>query len=342
MIPGSLTLLAGACGLANDPIRFLRFRRHDGFGLLALSLGLAALVTALDQGNRLDWLGSGLITGLLAAAGFLLAVYLVHALRHHDPVVSPRLLARDNIGLSLLVMFIMRIGLMSSAWLIPQYLIRIQGFRALESGTVFWVAAPPQIVLTPLVAWLTYRLDPRNLVAFCLLAFAAGTLMLSDLTHLWTGEQLLPALLVQSLAAPFVAVPLMVLMTEEITIREIPWIASLVHITRTVASAAGLALVATFTRKQEQLHSALLGLHVESGSALVQTRIDATAATLAAQLPDPARATEQATAMLAATVQREAFVLAYADMFLVLGVALAVTALVTLFMYRPKLPGKFL
>lgn len=54
MIPGSLTLLAGACGLANDPIRFLRFRRHDGFGLLALSLGLAALVTALDQGNRLD------------------------------------------------------------------------------------------------------------------------------------------------------------------------------------------------------------------------------------------------------------------------------------------------
>ena len=342
VIPGSLTLLAGAYGLANDPIRFLRFRRHDGFGLLALSLGLAALVTALDQGNRLDWLGSGLIVGLLAAAGFLLAVYLVHALRHPDPVVSPRLLARDNIGLSLLVMFVMRIGLMSSAWLIPQYLIRIQGFRALESGTVFWVAALPQILLTPVVAWLVYRLDPRNLVAFGLLLFAAGTLMLTDLTHLWTGEQLLPALLVQSLAAPFIAVPLMVLMTEEITIREIPWIASLVHITRTVASAVGLALVATFTRKQEQLHSALLGLNVESGSALVQNRIDTTAATLAAQIPDPARAADQATVMLAATVQREAFVLAYADMFLVLGVALAVTALATLFMYRPKLPGRFL
>ena len=154
VIPGSLTLLAGAYGLANDPIRFLRFRRHDGFGLLALSLGLAALVTALDQGNRLDWLGSGLIVGLLAAAGFLLSVYLVHALRHPDPVVSPRLLARDNIGLSLLVMFVMRIGLMSSAWLIPQYLIRIQGFRALESGTVFWVAALPQILLTRAGAWL--------------------------------------------------------------------------------------------------------------------------------------------------------------------------------------------
>lgn len=30
IIPGSLTLLAGAYGLANDPIKFLRFRRHDG------------------------------------------------------------------------------------------------------------------------------------------------------------------------------------------------------------------------------------------------------------------------------------------------------------------------
>ncbi|MBA4489273.1 DHA2 family efflux MFS transporter permease subunit [Paracoccus sp. S1E-3] len=342
VIPGSLTLLAGAYGLANDPIKFLRFRRHDGFGLLALSLGLAALVTALDQGNRLDWFGSGLIVGLLAAAGFLLAAYLIHALRHNDPVVSPRLLARDNIGLSLLVMFVMRIGLMSSAYLIPQYLIRVQGFRALESGTMFWVSALPQIILTPFVAWLIYRLDPRNLVAFGLLLFGAGTLMLTDLTHLWTGAQFLPALLVQSVAAPFIAVPLMVLMTEEITVREIPWIASLVHITRTVSSALGLALVATFTRKQEQLHSALLGLHVESGSAMVQGRIDATASTLEAQAVDPVLATGRATAMLAGTVQREAFVLAYADMFLVLGVTLVLTSLATLFMYRPKLPGKFL
>ncbi|TWI38247.1 DHA2 family efflux MFS transporter permease subunit [Paracoccus sulfuroxidans] len=342
VIPGSLTLLAGAYGLANDPIKFLRFRRHDGFGLIALSLGLAALVTALDQGNRLDWFASGLIVGLLASAAFLLSIYLVHALRHHDPVVSPRLLARDNIGLSLLVLFTMRIGLMTTAYLIPQYLIRIQGYRALESGQVFWLSALPQILLTPPVAWLLYRLDPRNLLAFGLILFGAGTLMLTNLTHQWIGEQLLPALLVQSVAAPFVAVPLMVLMTEEISVREIPWIASLVHITRTVGSAVGLALVATFTRKQEQVHSALTGLHVQGGDAAVQARLEASAAGLQAQGVDPATAAAKASATLAGIVQREAFVLAYSDMFLILGLLMAAMSLVTLFMYRPKLPGKFL
>ncbi len=190
IIPGSLTLLAGAYGLANDPVKFLQFRRHDGFGLLALSFGLPALVTALDQGNRLYWLGSGLIVGLLALALFL--------------------------------MFAMRIGLMTSAYLLPQYLIRIQGYRALESGTMFWISALPQIALTPFVAWLAYRMDPRSLAAFGLMLFGAGVLMLSDLKHLWTSDQILPSLFVQSIAAPFTAVPLMVLITEEISVREIP------------------------------------------------------------------------------------------------------------------------
>ena len=44
---GALTLFAGAYGLTRDPIRYMRFRRHDGFGLFVLSLGLAAAVTAL-------------------------------------------------------------------------------------------------------------------------------------------------------------------------------------------------------------------------------------------------------------------------------------------------------
>ena len=41
-------------------------------------------------------------------------------------------------------------------------------------------------------------------------------------------------------AAPFVALPTLVLITEDITIRDIAWIASLVHIVRTVGTAVGL------------------------------------------------------------------------------------------------------
>lgn len=342
VIPGTLTLLAGAYGLASEPIRFLRFRRHDGFGLIGLSFGLAALVAALDQGNRLDWLESGLIAGLLAMSLVLLSAYAFHALRHPDPVVSLRLLARRNIGISLFLMFTMRLGLMTSAYLVPQYLVHIQGYRSVESGSLFLVAAVPQILLTPLVARLCYSFDPRNLLAFGLILYGAGVLMMSDLTFLWAADEILPPLLVQSIAAPFTAVPLMVLITEDISVREIPWIASLVHIVRTVGTSIGMAAVSTLTRVQEQVHSNLIGLNLQKGSVEVQDHIDALAQMLDPHAGGAGNAAAQATALLARTVQRDAFVLAYVDGFIAIGLVVVVAASLTLLQRRPRLPGKFL
>ncbi len=100
--------------------------------------------------------------------------------------------------------------------------------------------------------------------------------------------------------------------------------------------------MSTFSRMQEQLHSNLLGLHLERGAADVQYRIESLAAALDAHNSDQAIATARATAILARTVQQEAFVLAYSDMFAAIGLVVILAALVTLFMRRPLLPGKFL
>jgi DHA2 family multidrug resistance protein len=340
VIPGALTVFAAGYGLANDPIKYMRFRRFDGFGLLALSLGLAALVAALDQGNRLDWLQSGLIVGLLLAGLFLIGAYFLHALRHPQPVVSPRLLWRRNIGLGLLVMFASRIAIMSSAYLVPQYLIRIQGYRALESSHLFLIVGLPQLVLTPVVAWLSYRIDPRNLLASGGVLMGAGLLMSVNLTSLWLPEQFLLPLLLQSVAAPLLAVPIMLLITEDITPPEIPWIASLVHIVRTVGTAFGTALVVTLVRTREQLHSYLIGLHVQDGVGEAATRLGAIGAML--QPKTGSDATQQAAIVIARAVQRDAFVMSYADAFFVLGAIILLATGVSLGMRRAPLPGKFL
>ena len=53
----------------------------DIFGLVTGGLGLALIYAALDQGNRLDWLNSGLVWGLAVAGGLLVAAFFVHELR---------------------------------------------------------------------------------------------------------------------------------------------------------------------------------------------------------------------------------------------------------------------
>ena len=341
-IPAAATVVAAAYGLVRDPVKYMRFRRIDGFGLLALSLGLAAFVAALDQGNRLDWLNSGLIVGLLSAGLFLVGAFVVHALMHPAPVVGPKLLLRRNVGLGLAVMFLSRIAIMSSAFVIPQYLIRVQGYRALESGPLFLATIAPQFLLAPFVAWLCYRIDPRNLLAAGGLLTAAGIMIAVNVTNGWIADDFLVAVLLQALGAPLIAIPTMVVITEDITFQEIPWIASLVHIIRTLGSAVGMALVTTLVRMQEQLHSNLLGLHVQSGAAEVDQRLQVLAngfRVSGASAPD---ALAQATAVIGRSLQREAFVLSYSDAFFVLGIVTLLAVAITLGMRRPAMPGRFL
>lgn len=342
IIPGALTVFAASYGLARDPIKYMRFRKFDGFGLLALSLGLAALVAALDQGNRLHWLESGLIVGFLLASALLIGVFFVHALLHPEPVVSPKLLWRRNIGLGLAVMFASRIAVMSSAFIVPQYLIRIQGYRALESSDLFASTAIPQLILAPVIAWLCYRVDPRSLLALGGMLMGSGLLLSTNITGLWVAEEFLPALMLQSIGGPLVAIPTMVLITEDITLQEIPWIASLVHIVRTVGSAIGLALVTTTVRVQEYTYSSLISEKIAGGSVDAAARIDTLAQALLPRAANQSEAYGQATAMLVNTVHREALILSYSDAFLMIGAIMLLATLLSLALRRPLLPGRFL
>src|SRR5262249_47370402 len=56
-------------------------------GFLYASLGFSLLYAALDQGERLDWLGSGVIVGMLTAAGFLLLSTIVRRWISPNPMV---------------------------------------------------------------------------------------------------------------------------------------------------------------------------------------------------------------------------------------------------------------
>jgi DHA2 family multidrug resistance protein len=340
-LPGALTILAAAYGLKFDPIKLTKLRRPDLFGLLLLSMGFGSLVAAMDQGNRLDWLSSGLIVALLSTSVFMLAAYAVHSFRNPRAVVAPHILARANISLGLAIMLVSRVAATSGSFVIPQFLARMQGYRALESGGFFLIAGLPTVALTPLIAWLCFKIDVRNLIAFGAIVFGAGVLVGTKMTSVWTGHEFMPALLLQTVGACFLSVPVMALVTEDIFVPEIPWLASMVQLTRTVGSSVGLALVGTVVRVREQVHSNITGLHVQGGGIATQDRLDILAASLAAKA-GAADASSQAVALIARTIQRESYVLAYQDALYTLAVIILLSALMAIFLKPTKLPGRFL
>jgi MFS transporter, DHA2 family, multidrug resistance protein len=106
----------------------------DRFGLLTGGAGLALLYAALDQGNRLDWLNSGLIWGLLCGAAVLLAAFVIHERVTPHPLLNLSFALSAPIpGLFVLIAFL-RLTILATSFLIPQYLGSVRGFRSLEVG----------------------------------------------------------------------------------------------------------------------------------------------------------------------------------------------------------------
>jgi DHA2 family multidrug resistance protein len=228
---------------------------------------------------------------------------------------------------------------MATALVIPQFLIRIQGYRSSEIAHYFLLSSLPQLALAPIVAFLCYRFAPRNLIVFGALLFSTGLSLSAGPTHLWSGDQFMLSLLLQSIAGPFLAVPVMMIITEDISFAQIPWIAMWVHIVRTVGTAVASAAFSTYVRINEQVNSNLLGTQIERGGQAVQVWLETRATALNATLDGDANAA--AIAQLARLVQREAFVLAYGNALSILAVIVLFAAVAAMLMRPTSVPGKF-
>src|ERR1044072_266766 len=82
-------------------------------GFLYGSLALSLIYGALDQGERLDWLNSGVIVGLLLSAAFLLLVTMIRRWRSPNPMVNPIFLVNRNNAIVASGLFALRFVLLA-------------------------------------------------------------------------------------------------------------------------------------------------------------------------------------------------------------------------------------
>src|SRR6202050_1490580 len=103
-------------------------------GFLYASAGLALILAACEQGERLDWWRSGVINALFASGAFLLLCALVRRLRGANPLVDMPYLRQWNTLLLGLGLFFFRFFLVTTIILVPQALA-IHGFESAQMGS---------------------------------------------------------------------------------------------------------------------------------------------------------------------------------------------------------------
>ena len=326
-------------GMPRDAVNMALVRQLDWPGLVYAAVGFSLLYAGLDQGNRLDWSGNGLIVGLLLAGGLITTVFVTRELWTPRPFVNIRLLSRENLPLLLLILAGFRFIILSTAYIIPTYLQTVQNFRELQVGSVLlWIALPQLVIALPLAALLRF-IDARWVLALGTALIGIACLMSAQLTSAWATADFLPSQILQAIGQSFALTALLVATIRSISPADALTIGSLLQISRLFGGEIGTAFMQTFVRIREQVHSNLVGLHVDSIAGLTADRLDAYAGAVGSHTADVSQATAQAAKLLGTAVAQQAAVLSYIDGFVVAaGGALFCLALVAAMRRPPPSP----
>ena len=337
LVPGAIMIGMLWFSLEGKPMKLSLLREGDWPGVITMAIGLSALQTVLEEGNKDDWFGSSFIVRLSIIAAIALTLFLAIELTTRKPLLNLRLLGRRNFGFGILANFLLGVALYGSVFILPVYLSRIQGYNAEQIGMVLAWTGLPQLVLIPLVPRLMQRFDPRLVIGVGFALFAASNFMNIFMTSDTGSDQLFWPNVVRAVGQALAFAPLSAVATAGIEHENAGSASGLFNMMRNLGGAVGIAVLQTFLTKREQYHSNVLSQSVSLLEQATRTRLEAlTQYFVNHGVIDRADASHRALVAIGHIVQKQAFILAFSDTFYLLGIALIVALTAALILKKPS------
>jgi len=160
----SLALVATWRWVPESPVRAPA--KIDWAGGVMLSIGLAALLLSISEGEHLGWT-SGVVIALMLGGLATLAAWVAWERRAPEPLVDMKMMARKAVATTNLTGFLVGFGMFGSFTLIPQLVQAPEstgyGFGATvtEAGLFLLPSAAIMLFAGPLAGWLGTRFGSR-------------------------------------------------------------------------------------------------------------------------------------------------------------------------------------
>ncbi|MET2825462.1 DHA2 family efflux MFS transporter permease subunit [Mesorhizobium shangrilense] len=340
LVPGAIMVLVLSMTLERTPMRLDLLKQGDWLGIISMAIGLGALQTVLEEGNKDDWFGSTFIIKLALVALVFLTIFIVTELSVANPAVNLRLLARRNFGLGTLANALFGFGLFGSVFLLPQYLGQAQGYNAQQIGSVMAWTGLPQLIVIPFVPKLMKIFDTRLLVSFGLGLFGISCMMNMTMSPDTAGDQFFVPNVVRAVGQAFAMAPLTGIAMLGIAKEESAAASGLFNMLRNLGGAVGVAMLGTIFTRREQFHSNINGISINVFRQEVRDRIEQTTQYFMAHgVSDFDAARQKAIVALGRAVQKQSVIMGYSDTFVVLGATLFAAAFLVMLAKKGQSTG---
>ncbi|MEQ6289391.1 DHA2 family efflux MFS transporter permease subunit [Vogesella sp. GCM10023246] len=243
----------------------------DAVGLALLVLWVGAFQLMIDEGKNLDWFNSPFIAGLAVISAIGFAAFMIWEMTERNPVVNLRVFRHRGYWVSVLTISLAFGSFFGATVLTPQWLQSYMGYTATDAGYATAMSGILAVLVAPLAAQLSQRMDPRPLVFAGVMWLGAVTLYRSFATTDMDFWQVALPLLLQGVGMPFFFVPLTGLAMASVNSDEMASAAGLMSFMRTLSGAFATSMVTTaWDDKASYYHAELAGLVDSSGQTLAQ------------------------------------------------------------------------
>lgn len=166
-----------------DEPDFSLLKKVDGWGILFIACCLASTEFVLKEGDKHDWMDSGLIAGLTVVALSTFAMLMHRELKVRDPVVNLRLFTQRDFAVGCVMSFSTGVVQFGTMYLLPAILASVRDFNSLEIGRTMMVMGLFLGVSFAVTGFLQSRVDRRLLMAVGFAFLTLGLWIDGDMTN---------------------------------------------------------------------------------------------------------------------------------------------------------------
>lgn len=313
--------------------------RVDYWGIGLLALGIGALQIMLDKGQEEDWFASHfiMILAVLAIGGLLF--FVIRELVTRNPVVHLSVFKIRTYTTGVFLMTVLGFVLYGSTVLIPLWLQTLMGYSALEAGMAMLPRGMGSFLFMPIVGILMNKIEPRKLLAAGLVICAYSLYLLSRLNLNAGYWDIFWPQLLQGSSLGLLFVPLTTVTNDPIPRQEMGNATSLFNLMRNIGASIGIASVTTIVARHTQAHINNLSQNISALNPIARQTFEAMKNAFMARGMDATTASNQAYAAMFGMVQRQASMMSYIDVFLLLSILFITMLPLILIMKRPTKQG---
>lgn len=318
-------------GLPHQKPHVEELLKADWLGIIGLALGLGCLTVVLEEGQREQWFQSREIVELSILSGIGFICLFAGQFVASRPVIKLRLLLDRQFGAVAVMGVVLGMMLYGTAYVIPQFLAAIADYNALQAGYVVLISGLPSLALMPFTPFLIRNVDIRIAVGagFCIMAYSCY--VDTTLTSQAVGHEFIESQLLRGVGIIFGFLFLNQAAISSVPKEDAGDAAGLFNAVRNLGGSLALAGIATVQDQRVWFHSRRIEESLPANSLAVQDYLNG----LTQALGTPAAAMRT----LGGIIQREALVMTYNDIFVLLATTIIATVPLVLFL-RPLPKGQ--